>query len=141
MSNSKLVPAVNSDEWSQAAGQAREAVGSAGEMASHAASAVGHLASHAMDGVGQKADDLTASAGIGMQDLADKINRNAPQAGMLGNASQSFARTVKDSGQYLQGAKFSGITNDVAQLIRRNPITTILIAVGLGWFVGRKLRS
>lgn len=140
MSKSTIVP-VNSDEWSQAGGKARDAAVSAGEMASHAASAMGGMASQAVSDVGQKADDLTASAGIGIQELADKINRNAPQAGMLGTASQTVARTVKGSGQYLEDAKLSGITNDVARLIRRNPITTVLIAIGLGWFVGRKLRS
>lgn len=112
-----------------------------GEMASHAASAVGALASQAVFDADKKANDLTASAGIGIQGLSDRLGRHAPQAGVLGSATQAVARTVKDGGKYLEGAKFSGLTEDVTQLIRWNPIPAVLIALGLGWFVGRKLGS
>ena len=37
--------------------------------------------------------------------------------------------------------KFSGMTEDVAQLIRKNPIPAVLIGIGLGWFAARALRS
>ena len=139
MSNSTLTPCVNNDEWTQAAGKAKEAVASVGEMASHAGSAVGAMASQTACDVGKKADELTASAGVGIQGLSDRLSKNAPHSGVLGNASQAVAKTVRDGGEYLEGAKLSGITEDVAQLVRRNPIPAVLIAIGLGWFVGRKL--
>ena len=141
MLNSTLTPSVEKQEWAQAADKARDAAVSVGEMASHAASAVGALASQAACDVGKKANDLTASAGIGIQGLSDRLGRQAPQVGVLGSASQAVARTVKDGGKYLEGAKFSGLTEDVTQLIRWNPIPAVLIALGLGWFVGRKLGS
>ena len=139
MSNSTLTPCVNNDEWTQAAGKAKEAVASVGEMASHAGSAVGAMASQTACDVGKKADELTASAGVGIQGLGDRLSKNAPHSGVLGNASQAVAKTVRDGGEYLEGAKLSGMTEDVAQLVRRNPIPAVLIAIGLGWFVGRKL--
>jgi len=141
MSNSTLTPCVNNDEWTQAAGKAKEAAASVGEMASHAASAVGAMANQAACDVGRKADDLTANAGHSIQELGNRLGRQAPQAGVLGNASQAVARTVQDGGEYLEGAKLSGMTEDIARLIRRNPIPAVLIAIGLGCFVGRKLGS
>lgn len=141
MSNSTLTPGVKSNEWSQAESKAREAAADVGEMAGHAASAVGAMASQAACDVGKKADDLTASAGVGIQGLGDRLSRNAPHTGVVGNASQSFARSVKEGGEYVEDAKLSGMTEDVAQLIRRNPIPAVLIAIGLGWFVASKLRS
>ena len=140
MSNSTLASNVKED-WNQATNEAREAAASVGEMASHAACAVGSMASHAACDVGKKADDLTASAGIGIQELGDRLSKNTPHSGVLGSASQAVARSVKDSGEYLEGAKLSGMTEDFAQLIRKNPLPAVFIALGLGWFVARKLRS
>jgi hypothetical protein len=139
MSNSSLAPSASNEEWAQAADKAKEAAVSVGEMASHAVSAVGAMANQAACDVGKKADDLTASAGISIQELSDRLGWNAPQPGILGSASQAITRTVKGGGEYLEDAKLSGLTNDVAELIRRNPIPSVLIAIGLGWFVGRKL--
>jgi hypothetical protein len=109
-------------------------------MAGHAVSAVGEMASRAASDVGRKADDLTASAGVGIQELGERLGQKVPHAGYVGSASQAVARTVKEGGEYLEGAKLSGITEDVARVIRRNPIPAILIAIGLGWFVGRTFK-
>lgn len=140
MSNATLASNVK-EEWNQATNNVREAAASVGEMASQAGCAVGSMASQAVCDVGRKADDLTANAGLRIQGLGDRISKNAPHTGVLGNASQAVAKTVKDGGEYLEGAKFSGLTEDVAHLIRRNPIPAVLIAIGLGWFAARKLRS
>jgi hypothetical protein len=140
MSRQTPTPRVTNQEWALAADEAKEAATSVGKMAGHASSAVGMMASQAASDVGKKADDLTASAGVGIQELGDKLSRNVPHAGAVGSASQAVARTVKEGGQYLESAKLSGITEDVARVIRRNPIPAILIAIGLGWFAGRTLK-
>jgi hypothetical protein len=140
MSRSTLNPRVNNQEWALAGDDAKEVAASVGKMAGHAVSAVGAMASQAASDMGKKADDLTASAGVGIQELGDKLSQNVPHAGVIGSASQAVARTVKEGGEYLEGAKLSGITEDVARVIRRNPIPAILIAIGLGWFVGRTLK-
>ena len=141
MSNVAQASKARDDEWKQAQGKAREAAADVGEMAGHAASAVGVMASQAAFDVGKKADELTASAGVGIQGLGDRLSKNGPQAGVLGSASQAVAKSVCDGGVYMEDARFSGMTKDVAQLIRRNPIPAILIAIGLGWCVACKLRS
>ena len=140
MSHSTLTPSVDKEDWAQAADKAKEAAAYLGEMASRAASAVGAMASQAANSVGTKADDLTASAGAGIQGLGDKLSKNTPHAGVLGSVSQSVADTVKEGGEYLESAKFSGMTGDIARLIRRYPIPAALIGVGLGWFAWRKLK-
>jgi hypothetical protein len=141
MSNSTLMPSVDKQDWAQAADKAKEAAAFLSEMASRAASAVGAMASQAASNVGKNADDLTASAGVGIQGMGDKLGKNTPQAGVLGSVSQAVARTVTDGGEYLEGAKLSGMTEDIVQLIRRNPVPVVLIGIGLGWFAWRKLRS
>ena len=159
MSNTTTMPSGNRQEWTPTVDKAKEVVdkakdtaASVGELASDAASAVGamaskaacdagSMASQAACDVGKKADSLTANAGAGIQQWGDRLSKNAPHEGVLGSASQAFAKTVKDGGEYLEDAKLSGITEDIAQLVRRNPIPAVLIALGLGWFAAHKLRS
>ena len=159
MSNSTMMPTGNRQEWAptidkakEVADKAKETAASVGELASNAASAVGAMASQAACDagamasqaacdVGKKADNLTASAGVGIQQWGDRLSKNVPHDGVLGSASQAFAKTIKDGGEYLEDAKLSGMTEDLAQLVRRNPIPAVLIALGLGWFVGRKMGS
>ncbi len=141
MSNSIMTHGVDKHEWTQAAGMAKDAAACVGEMAGNAASAVGAMASRAACDVGKEADVLTADAGVCLEGLGNRLSKNAPHSGVLGSASQAVAGAVKDSGEYLQSAKLGGMTEDVAHLIRKNPIPTILIAIGLGWFLGSKMRS
>ena len=141
MSNATVIPGVNKDEWAQAVDKGKEAAASVGAMASHAGCAVGAMASQAACDATKKADDLTASAGAGIQGLGDRISNYTPHTGVLGTASQAVARTVKEGGEYLEDAKLTGVVDDVTQLIRRNPIPAIFIAIGLGWFVARKLKA
>ena len=157
MSNTTMMPSANKQEWAptydkakEAADKTKEAAASVGELASDAACAVGAMASQAACDagamasqaacdVGKKADNLTASAGVGIQQWGDRLSKNAPHDGVVGSASQAFAKTIREGGEYIEDAKLSGITEDLAVLIRRNPIPAVLIALGLGWMVARKL--
>ena len=110
-------------------------------MASHAASNAGVMASQAVRDVGKKADELAANAGANIQGLGDMISKNSPESGLLKNASEVVAGVVKEGGEYLHEAKLSGLTEDVTHVIRRNPIQSVLIALGVGWFIGRTLKG
>ena len=150
MSNSTFPPIAS--RFDGAADKAKDAAAIAGEtasqavhvardLASDACCAVGSMASQAACDVGHKANDLTASAGAGLKGLGNKLSQVAPQTGAVGNASRTVAKAVHDGGQYMEDAKFTGIVDDVAHLIRRNPIPAVFLAIGLGWVVARKLRS
>lgn len=139
MTNTKQPCAMDRKEWSLAQDKARDAAACVGDMANHAASAIGAMAGDAVCEVGRRADDFAATAGARIHGLGETLSDRAPHQGMLGSASQAVARGVKESGEYLEGAKLSGVTEDVAELVRRNPIPAVLIALGLGWFFGRKL--
>jgi hypothetical protein len=138
MFKSPLTSGVEKQEWSKATDKAKEAACSAGEMASHAASAIGGAARQATSNIGQRADDLTATAGRKIEELGDRLGRQAPDSGILGDATQSVARSIHAGGEYVNNAKLSGMAEDVTQLVRRNPISAILIAIGIGVIVGRK---
>ena len=152
MSSSTTRPGIENNDWAQATEKAKEAAASVSEMASLAASAVGVMSSHvasdasviasqAVRDVGKKADQLAANAGVGIQGLGDMLSKNSPQAGVLKGASDAVAGVVKEGGEYLQEAKLTGLTEDVSHVIRRNPIPSVVIALGVGWFIGRALKG
>lgn len=121
--------------------KAKEAGAHAVENAKEAMASVGVMASEAVAAVGKKADDLTAGAGHDIRKWGDALSDKSPHHGLLGHASQAVADTLKDSGHYLEQAKLSGMADDVNQLITRNPVPSVLIGIGIGFLLGRALRS
>ena len=99
------------------------------DIASQAAAAVGALATSAVGDVGKQADDLAVTAGAGIRELGDSLAKLGPQDGILGTASHAFAKSVKQGGEYLEEVKFSGLTKDLACLIRKNPMPALFIAL------------
>jgi hypothetical protein len=141
MSNSVQTPCESKLEWTQAADKAKEAAASMAAMASHAASAVGGSAGQVASDIGKKADDLTANVGVRIQGLGDQLSSHTPHDGMLGTVSQAVAKTVKDGGQYIEQNKLSGMSCQAKNMISNNPITSVLLAVGMGWLIARQLDS
>jgi len=121
----------------QASDFASRAADKAGEYASRAADKAGQYASAA----GEKAENAASSVGHGMRSAADTLRENLPREGMLGKASSSMADTLESSGRYIEDKGFSGVADDVAGLIRRNPIPAVLIALGVGFILARSTRS
>jgi ElaB/YqjD/DUF883 family membrane-anchored ribosome-binding protein len=76
-----------------------------------------------------------------MQSLAGSVRDKAPESGMLGQASDYVADTLEQTGRYIQDKNLSGMMDDMTGLIRRNPIPAVLIGLGVGFLLGRALRS
>jgi len=129
------------DVASQAYDKAKDVAGQAYDKAKDTASSVGGMVSNAASQVGKTAENLTSSAASGLRNLGDTIRENAPHEGMLGNASQAVANSLRDSGRYLEEAGLSGIGEDLTEMIRRNPVPAVLVGVGIGFLLGRVLRS
>ncbi len=76
-----------------------------------------------------------------MKSVAETIRERGPHSGFLHSASESIADTLESGGEYLQEKGISGMAGDVTDLIRRNPIPSLLVAVGIGFLIARSLRS
>jgi len=129
------------DVASQAYDKAKDVAGQAYDKAKDAASSVGGMVSNAASSVGKTAENLTSSAGAGIKHFGETLGEKAPHEGVLGSASQAVAHSLRDSGKYLEEAGLSGIGEDLTQLIRRNPVPAILVGIGIGFLMGRLLRS
>jgi uncharacterized protein YdbL (DUF1318 family) len=136
-----------------AAGQkAQDLAQKAGEKAQDLAQAAGqkvqdaaHVASQKVQDVahvaGQKAEDATASLGSGLKTAAEKVRENAPHEGMLGRGAEAVASTLERGGDYLKDKNLHGMAEDMTEMIKRNPIPAVLLGIGLGFLLGRTLRS
>jgi hypothetical protein len=119
------------------ADKARDAASTMADRSREAASAVGQKMSDAACSVGHKAEDATHSVGHGMQSLAGSIREKMPQSGMMASAGGAVADTLERGGKYLEQEGLSGIGKDLTDVVRRNPIPALLIAVGVGFLIAR----
>jgi len=129
------ITSVNNKEQTRIAGvpvvdRAKEIVGAATDK-------VGEVAST----MTKKADQFAATAGSNIKNVADTIRAQGPQDGMLGDATKSVAGTIEAGGRYLEEQGVSGLVEDMAGVIKRNPVPAILVGVGLGILIARAIRS
>lgn len=108
-----------------------------GNRAMNAAGVVYKKAEDAASYVSQKAADATTAVGGTLKSMGDSVRTNAPHTGLAGDASNTMADTLESSGQYIQSHGFSGATEDLTNVIRRNPITSLLAAVGVGFLIAQ----
>jgi len=128
-------------DFAHTAGQkAQDFAHAAGQKVQEVASTAGQRVQDAATTVGHKAEDATAAVGRGLETAADKVREKLSHEGMLGRASDAVADTLDRTGRYIEERNIRGIANDVTEVIRRNPIPAVLVAVGLGFLLGRTLR-
>jgi len=129
-------------EAATAAGQkAQDFVSTAGQKAQDLAHTASQKVQEVAHAAGQKAEDATASFGGGLQTAADKVRGAGPHEGMLGRATEAVASALDQGGKYIEKKHLTGMADDVTDVIKRNPIPAVLFAVGLGYLLGRTLRS
>jgi hypothetical protein len=76
-----------------------------------------------------------------MESLADTVRDRGPSSGVLGSATGAVAGTLEQAGRYMEDKNLSGMMDDVTGMIKRNPIPALLLGIGLGFVLGRALRS
>jgi ElaB/YqjD/DUF883 family membrane-anchored ribosome-binding protein len=124
------------------AGQkAQDLAHTASQKAQDLAHAAGQKIQDAAHAAEQRAEDATASLGGGLKSAADTVRRHTPDEGMLGRASEAVASTLERGGSYLQEKNLSGMADDITDMIKRYPVGAVLIGLGLGFLLGRTLRS
>ena len=86
----------------------------------------------------EKVGGATKTVGEKMSSLAGSIRENAPQEGTIGSAVKTVANQLDDAGSYLQDNTFENMARDVTGLIRRYPIPSLLVGLGIGYLFSRR---
>jgi ElaB/YqjD/DUF883 family membrane-anchored ribosome-binding protein len=105
------------------------------EKAQEASRKAGDLAKN----VGKKAEETVASVGGQMKSLAGTIREKAPP--IAGSAASAVANTLDSGGSYLQEHNLHGMAEDMTSLIRRYPLQSLLVGIGVGFLIARATRS
>ena len=86
----------------------------------------------------EKVGGATKSVGETMSSLAGTIRESAPQEGSIGSAAKTVANQLENAGSYLQDNTFENMARDVTALIRRYPIQSLLVGLGVGYLFSRR---
>jgi hypothetical protein len=90
--------------------------------------------------VSAKAQQATAAAGQTLQSLAGTIRDRGPQEGSVATAAATAAEKLERAGTYLQERGIEGTVDDLTILIRRYPVHSLIIGVGIGYLLARLQR-
>lgn len=102
-----------------------------------AATALGQEAEDVCATIANKADEAAAATGRKIESVADTIRSHTPDNSFVGAASNRVADSLEYGGKYLKEQGVSGMTDDVAVLVKNNPITSLLVGVGVGFLLAR----
>jgi uncharacterized protein YjbJ (UPF0337 family) len=86
----------------------------------------------------EKVGSATKVVGEKMSSVAGTIRGNVSQEGTMGSAAQTVANQLDNAGSYLQDNALENMAQDVSGLIRRYPIPSLLIGIGIGYLLSRR---
>jgi ElaB/YqjD/DUF883 family membrane-anchored ribosome-binding protein len=116
--------------------KAKDAASTMGDKAREAASNVATKAEDLAGKAGEKTDNALTAVGEKMSTLAGTIRSSAPHEGVLGSTASAVADKLESSGRYLQESGVHEITEDLADVVRRHPIPSVLAVFGVGLLIG-----
>jgi len=94
-------------------------------------------AEHVASATAARAREMTASVGHKVRELAGRIRQRPPHESAR-NATEKVADQLDRAGTYLEEKSFEGIAEDLTGIIRRYPIQSVLIGVGVGFLLSRR---
>jgi len=116
--------------------KAQQVAGDVKDKAQQVADKAQDLGAQAVD----RADDATTTVGGKITDVAQTIRDNAPSSGPIANAAGTAADTLEQAGTYLKEQDLSDMRADVEGLIRRYPVQSLLVGLGVGYLLARSMR-
>jgi len=134
-------------ELDRAADKAQGAVDKAQDAAENVRDKVEDVASDVRDRaqqvgsqVADRADAATTTVGERMTEVAQTIREKAPTSGPVADVADTAAHTLERAGTYLQQQDLTDMRADLEGIIRRHPIESLLIGLGIGYLLARSTR-
>lgn len=127
------------------ADRARGAFGSAGEKLSGVGSSLRERAGGAKDSLANAleagADRLRARGGDGMSAAGATGGSMAMADDRMSQVTSRVAGGMEGAADWLRDADLDGLKTSIEQQVKEHPGRTLLIAVGLGYLLGKALRK
>jgi len=119
---------------------ARDTAQAVADKAKEAGASAMKSAGQAASYVGKKAEAATCAVGGGIESLGDTVRQHGPREGPMGSATSEVAKSLESTGQYIKEHGLAGMSEDLTNLIRRNPIPALLAGVAAGYLIARATR-
>jgi len=123
------------------ADKARDAARGAVESARDTATGVMDRARDAAGSVADKARDVAGNVADTARDWASGAVGAVKDSDVVNKAGEYVSDAWESGSRYFQEHNFKDMAEDVAGVIRRNPIPALLVGIGLGFILARSLRS
>jgi len=128
-----------------AAGKTADAARDLGHEAAQKAREIGHdladAGRSAASAATKAVDNAASRTGEGISSLGDSVREYGPRQGMMGQATETVAQSFEKTGQYLKDEGFTGMTNDLTEMVKRNPLPALLFGIGVGFILARLTSS
>jgi len=89
---------------------------------------------------GTSAAQPMSAVGERIGSLAGVIREKAPHEGAVGTAATTVAEKLDVAGSYLQERDVNHMLSDLSGMIRRYPVPSLLIGLGIGYLLARGTR-
>jgi hypothetical protein len=76
-----------------------------------------------------------------LKQAAEQLREHAPQQGTIGSAAHTVADGLESGATYLKEHDFRDMAEDLSGVVRSYPIPAVLAGIGIGFLLGRTLRS
>jgi len=128
-----------------AAGKTADAARDLGHEAAQKARDIGHdladAGRSAASAASKTVDNAAARTGEGIASLGDKVREYGPRQGVMGQATETVAHSFEKTGDYLRNEGFTGMANDLTEMVKRNPLPALLFGIGVGFILARLTSS
>lgn len=84
-----------------------------------------------------KAREVTSNFGHKVREFAGRLREKSPHEGVR-TTTNKVADKLETAGTYLQEKSFEGMADDVAGVIRRYPLQSLLVGIGIGFLLSRR---
>jgi hypothetical protein len=122
-------------------GNMQNAGGGMADKARDAARGAVESARDTATGVMDRARDVASNAADTARDWASGAVGAVKDSDVVNKAGEYVSDAWESGSRYFQEHNFKDMAEDVAGVIRRNPIPALLVGVGLGFILARSLRS
>src|SRR5262245_27684537 len=114
------------------------------EYGDKAGGAVGRISARAREfgaTAAKKANEAAPVIGEKVKSLADVIRGKAPREGKIGTTATKVAGGLESASTYLQEKKFDHLGEDFRGLVRRYPLQSLLVGLGLGLLLAKRSKK
>lgn len=119
--------------------KAQHIAGDVQEKAQHVAGDVQEKAAQ----LGEKATDqinsAMTSAGQQLNSLAQTVREKAPD-GQIRDLAANTAGALERSASYLENADLNAVRGDLESIIRKHPVESVVVGLGVGFLLARSMR-